>query len=84
MIGVEVTDAATRAPRPDLAEAMVRGALEAGVLYIRSGPDANVIRLLPPLVITDAELEMALDVLERAADAAHAGDGAQPSRSSSR
>jgi 4-aminobutyrate aminotransferase/(S)-3-amino-2-methylpropionate transaminase len=39
------------------------------VLLIRSGPEANVIRVLPPLVITDEELELALDVLEASVDA---------------
>ncbi len=36
--------------------------LERGVLALQAGP--NVIRLLPPLVITDEQLEHVLDVLE--------------------
>src|SRR5260370_12591905 len=36
--------------------------LEQGVLALQAGP--NVIRLLPPLVITDEQLEHVLDVLE--------------------
>ena len=43
-----------------------RAMLDDGVLVITSGPEGNVIRLLPPLVITDAELEHGLDVLEGA------------------
>ncbi|MEZ6189619.1 MAG: aspartate aminotransferase family protein [Planctomycetota bacterium] len=34
-----------------------------GVLVISAGTDGNVIRLLPPLVIEDAQLERGLDVL---------------------
>jgi 4-aminobutyrate aminotransferase len=70
MIGVEVLDRERREPRPDLAAAIQRAALDDGVLVIISGPEGNVIRLLPPLVITDSELGHALDVLERSASAA--------------
>ena len=54
------------AARPDLATAVQRAALAAGVLLITSGPEGNVIRVLPPLVITDGELAHGLDVLEDA------------------
>ena len=89
MIGLEISDPGPGLPRPDLAEAIVRGALADGVLLIRSGPEGNVIRLLPPLVITDAELERGLDILEACCDAVlPAGGGPAPdsqlSRSSSR
>ena len=66
MIGIEVCDAEQRTPRPDLTAAIQASALREGVMVIASGPEANVIRILPPLVITDDELELALDVLERA------------------
>jgi 4-aminobutyrate aminotransferase len=70
MIGIEVADAGTRAPRPDLAAGVQAAAIEEGILVIVSGPEANVIRILPPLVITDGELETALDALGRAAEKA--------------
>jgi 4-aminobutyrate aminotransferase len=66
MLGLEVADPESRAPRPDLAAETCARALEAGVILVRSGPERNVIRLLPPLVITDAELELALDAIESA------------------
>jgi 4-aminobutyrate aminotransferase len=69
MIGIEVLGPDGSEPRPDLAEAIRAAALADGVLVICSGPEANVIRVLPPLVITDAELDRAIDVLEAAADA---------------
>jgi 4-aminobutyrate aminotransferase/(S)-3-amino-2-methylpropionate transaminase len=86
MIGIEVTSADGLEPRPDLAEAVRRRALDEGVLVICSGPEANVIRVLPPLVITDSELDRALAVLEGAIDAelAGAGGAGQPRPSSSR
>ena len=53
MWGVELQDAA---------QPVVERALERGLLVISAGP--NVIRLLPPLVITREELARGLDVLE--------------------
>ena len=70
MIGIEVVGPDGSEPRPDLAEAIRTRGLAEGVLVICSGPEANVIRILPPLVITDSELDRALDVIEAAADAA--------------
>ena len=66
MIGMEMVDAEGWGARPDLAAAIQGAALAAGVLVITSGPEGNVIRVLPPLVITDSELEHGLDVLETA------------------
>jgi len=39
---------------------------EHGLVLITAGTYGNVIRLLMPLVITDAQMEEALDVLEAA------------------
>ncbi len=44
------------------AQPYLEALLEQGVLALQAGP--NVIRLLPPLVITDEQLEHVLDVLE--------------------
>jgi acetylornithine/N-succinyldiaminopimelate aminotransferase len=44
-------------------QAVIERALEQGLLVIAAGP--NVIRLLPPLIISERELERGLDLLER-------------------
>ncbi|MGI9539119.1 MAG: aspartate aminotransferase family protein [Miltoncostaeaceae bacterium] len=75
MIGVEVLDPATREADPALAAAIETAVREEGVLLIRSGPDGNVIRILPPLVITDDELDMALGALEKATESACGSGG---------
>jgi 4-aminobutyrate aminotransferase len=59
MIGVELVDRAT-------AEAVQARCLAAGVLVLTCGPDGNVLRLIPPLTITDAELDHGLDALTHA------------------
>jgi 4-aminobutyrate aminotransferase-like enzyme len=65
MIGVELSDPATRAPRGDLATGAIAGAREEGVVLIDCGPEGNVIRFIPPLVVSDDELDLALVALER-------------------
>ncbi|HUF46542.1 MAG TPA: aspartate aminotransferase family protein, partial [Vicinamibacterales bacterium] len=54
--------------RPAAAEtaAVVARCRQQRVLVLTAGPHGNVIRMLPPLVITDAELERGLDAIEEA------------------
>jgi 4-aminobutyrate aminotransferase/(S)-3-amino-2-methylpropionate transaminase len=67
MIGIElVRDPGTREPAPELATRIVELALERGLVLLKAGSYGNVIRNLVPLVISDAELAEALDVLEGA------------------
>ncbi|MCW1248932.1 4-aminobutyrate--2-oxoglutarate transaminase [Acaricomes phytoseiuli] len=59
----------TKEPNPQAAKAIAAACLEAGVVILTSGTYGNVIRLLPPLVISDGLLAVALDVLESAVQA---------------
>jgi 4-aminobutyrate aminotransferase len=74
MLGIELADPGTRLPRPDLAERAVREAERLGLVLLRSGPEGAVLRLLPPLVISTADLDLGLDALEAALAAAGAAD----------
>lgn len=70
--GVElVEDRATRRPATELAGRIVGAALQAGVIMLSEGPDANILAFVPPLVITDAQLDHALDVVEQELATAH-------------
>jgi 4-aminobutyrate aminotransferase / (S)-3-amino-2-methylpropionate transaminase / 5-aminovalerate transaminase len=51
---------------PERAQAVVSGAFERGLLLLSCGLYGNVIRLLPPLTISDGELEQGLGLLEEA------------------
>lgn len=64
MQGIVLQDAQGR-PATALARAVVTGALQDGVLLLAEGPHASVLALTPPLVITTAQLEHALDVIQR-------------------
>jgi 4-aminobutyrate aminotransferase-like enzyme len=50
-----------------LANACVVGALRKGVIVLQSGPTGETLSLTPPLVIGEAQLSRALDLLEAAA-----------------
>jgi 4-aminobutyrate aminotransferase/(S)-3-amino-2-methylpropionate transaminase len=67
MLAIElVADPATRKPSKELAHRVTDEALERGLLLITCGVYGNCIRVLVPLVISDAELEEALGAWEEA------------------
>jgi 4-aminobutyrate aminotransferase/(S)-3-amino-2-methylpropionate transaminase len=67
MLAIElVLDREAKEPDADRATAVVEEAAQHGLLLIKSGVYGNCIRVLTPLVITDAELDEALGVWERA------------------
>jgi 4-aminobutyrate aminotransferase/(S)-3-amino-2-methylpropionate transaminase len=71
MLAIElVHDRGTKDPAPELASAVVEAAAERGLLLLKSGIYSNCIRVLLPLVISEAELDEALDVWEEALDSA--------------
>jgi 4-aminobutyrate aminotransferase len=57
-------------PATELASQVVIEALNRGLLLLKAGVHGNCIRVLSPLVITDAELDEALQVWESALEAA--------------
>jgi 4-aminobutyrate aminotransferase/(S)-3-amino-2-methylpropionate transaminase len=71
MLALElVHDPATKSPAPELATKVVEAAAERGLLLLKSGIYSNCIRVLVPLVISDAQLDEALGVWEDALDSA--------------
>ncbi len=73
MLAIElVKDRDSKEPDPEIATAIVEAAAERGLLLLKSGIYSNCIRVLTPLVLTDAELDEALEVWEEALEYAHA------------
>ncbi len=66
MIGVELIRDKAKTPADAEAKKIRIFCREQGVLLGLGGSYANVLRLQPPLVITDAEIDRVLDVLARA------------------
>lgn len=55
-----------RTPASDEVRSLTRFCYENGVILVTAGTFGNVVRLLMPLVISDAQLDEALDVMESA------------------
>ena len=69
MLAIElVGDRATKEPDADTATAVVEAAATRGLLLLKSGIYSNCIRVLTPLVLSDAELDEALAIWEEALD----------------
>ena len=69
MLGVEFVDEAGE-PSAEIASRVVQGSMERGLILLKAGVAGNVIRTLVPLVITDEQLDEALDVFGAAVAAA--------------
>ena len=61
-----VTDRAAKTPDADLAQRVIDGARERGLLLLKCGPHKNVVRLLPPLTATSEEIARGLEILDAA------------------
>jgi 4-aminobutyrate aminotransferase / (S)-3-amino-2-methylpropionate transaminase / 5-aminovalerate transaminase len=70
MLAIELVSGDDRQPASEAASRVVDAALERGLLLLKAGVHSNCIRVLVPLVISDAELDEALHVWESALEAA--------------
>lgn len=61
-----VKDRENKTPDMDITIRILKDAVSNGIVLIRAGLFSNCIRLLPPLVITEAQIHEGLDVLESA------------------
>ncbi len=67
MIGLElVKDRDTRTPAPELTKAVQAAMLDAGVLVSITGVWGCVLRITPPLVISDDQIDSAINVIDSA------------------
>ena len=64
MLAIEFIEPGTHNPNSAAVDALVKHCHQNGVLVLNAGTYGNVIRFLPPLPISDAQLNDALDVLE--------------------
>jgi len=66
MLAIELVSGDGSAPATDAASRVVEEALKRGLMLIKAGVYGNCIRVLVPLVVTDAELDEALGAWEEA------------------
>ena len=63
MIGMElVQDRGTRAPAKELCDALIRRAFHNGLILLSCG--TSTVRFMPPLLVTRADVDEALTILE--------------------
>ncbi|MFN2483779.1 MAG: aspartate aminotransferase family protein [Candidatus Limnocylindria bacterium] len=70
MVGIEFADPESLMPRPDLAKRVLRECLDRRLMLLTCGVAGQVVRVIPPLVTTEAEIDRAVDVLAEAFSAA--------------
>jgi len=63
MIGIEFAQGPELTPRPDLAKGVLHEAFEHKLLLLTCGTFGQVVRVIPPLVTTDAEVDTAIGVI---------------------
>jgi 4-aminobutyrate aminotransferase/(S)-3-amino-2-methylpropionate transaminase len=63
MMAIEFATPGSLEPLPDLPKAMAARCAQEGVVLLTAGTYGNVIRLLPPLVISDELLTEGLDIM---------------------
>ena len=66
MIGIELHSPETGKPNGDAVKNVLDDCLERGVLFYLCGNSGEVIRMIPPLTVSKAQIEMGIDVLDQA------------------
>jgi 4-aminobutyrate aminotransferase len=69
MVGIEFADGPRLTPRPDLAKGLLAAAMARNVLLLTCGMHGQVVRVIPPLVTTDDEIDLAVSVIADGLDA---------------
>jgi 4-aminobutyrate aminotransferase len=65
MVGCEFVDA-DGTPRPDLAAGVQQAAIDEGLLLLTCGTRGNVVRFIPPLIVTSEQIDEGVEAWRRA------------------
>ncbi len=63
MIAIEFAEPGTLAPRADLAKALLAAALDRKLVLLSCGTRGQAVRVIPPLVTTDDEADLAIGII---------------------
>jgi len=69
MLAIEFAEGAALTPRPDLAKGMLAEAMARNLLLLSCGTYGQVVRIIPPLVTTEEEVDLALGAIGESLDA---------------
>jgi len=73
MIGVEFVKEGSKEPDPDIVKKIREHCLKEGLILISCGSDDQVIRVIPPLIVTKEQVDKALNIFKGALEAATKG-----------
>jgi 4-aminobutyrate aminotransferase-like enzyme len=63
MAAIEFAERGTLKPRPDLTKKLLAGALERHLILLSCGTYGQAVRVIPPLVTTEAEIDQAVSTI---------------------
>jgi 4-aminobutyrate aminotransferase len=63
MVGIEFAEGDVLRPRPDLAKSLIQAAFERKLLLLSCGAYGHVVRIIPPLVTTDTEVDSSISTI---------------------
>ncbi|HET7583019.1 MAG TPA: aminotransferase class III-fold pyridoxal phosphate-dependent enzyme [Candidatus Limnocylindria bacterium] len=66
MVALEFADPDGLQPRPDLAKAFIQAAFERKLLLLSCGTYGQVVRIIPPLITNDTEVDSAISAMSEA------------------
>jgi len=69
MLAIELADPGSLAPRPDLVKGLLAEAMARNLLLLSCGTHGQVVRIIPPLVTSEEEVDLAVEVIGAALDA---------------
>jgi len=69
MLAIEFAEGDSLTPRPDLAKGMLAQAMARNLLLLSCGTHGQVVRIIPPLVTTEDEVDLALGTIGESLDA---------------
>jgi 4-aminobutyrate aminotransferase len=69
MMAIEFAESADLAPRPDLAKGLLAEAMARNLLLLTCGTYGQAVRIIPPLVTTEDEVDLAVDAIGQGLDA---------------
>ena len=69
MLAIELADPDSLRPRPDLVKGILSEAMARNLLLLSCGTYGQAVRIIPPLVTTEEEIDRALEVIGEALDA---------------
>ena len=69
MIAIELAEGPSLTPRPDLARSLIAEAMARKLLLLSCGTRGQVVRIIPPLVTTEDEVDLAIGIIGDSLDA---------------